>query len=181
MGDDETARLLEGLAGLRLPDTGGVAPGWWALLGATLVALGAAFALRRVRARRAPAAALRADARAELDALRTALVRDPGPGPATVREVLRGASVLARRLALAAAPRERVAALQGERWLAELDALCERGRPGGGDERPRRFVDGPGRLLAVGPYEPEPSASRADLDALLDAVDALSGAVADAR
>ena len=203
MNDDEAARLLEGLAGLRPPDTG-VAPIWWLLVAAlALVGIGVAAALVRRRRRASPppaaGAALRAESRAELDALRALLAADArtagGPdgeagdgardgardgvrngadpravaSPAAAREVLGRASVLARRLALAGAPRERVASLEGERWLAELDALC-------GHER---FSGGVGRLLASAPYEPSPAVPRRDLDALLDDVAALAASVAD--
>ena len=195
MNDDAAARLLEGLAGLRPPDTG-VAPIWW-LLGAALALLGVGLAVALLRRRRrtppppAVGTALRAESRAELDALRALLAADARAGgvpdgeagdgardganpraiaaPAAAREVLGRASVLARRLALAGAPRERVASLEGERWLAELDALC-------GHER---FSGGVGRLLASAPYEPSPSVARAELDALLDDVAALAASVAD--
>ncbi len=172
MSGDERARLLAELAGLRLPQNGGLAPGWW-LLGALLLVAGIAGAvvvLRRRRAR-APAERLRAESRAELAALHALLdgaSSEPAP-PALAREVLGRASVLARRLALAGAPRERVAALRGPAWLHELDALSGT----------RRFADGPGRLLDTGPYEAAPVASVGALDELLGALGTLTDAVAE--
>ncbi|MEY8829383.1 DUF4381 domain-containing protein [Sedimentitalea sp. XS_ASV28] len=58
-----------------------------------------------------------------------------GDDPARIAQIL-------RRTALAAFPREDVAALTGERWLNFLD----RTMPGDG------FANGPGRALAEAPY-----------------------------
>lgn len=58
-----------------------------------------------------------------------------GDDPARIAAVL-------RRTALAGFPREEVAGLTGNRWLAFLDGTM----PGGG------FVDGPGRVLTEAPY-----------------------------
>jgi hypothetical protein len=58
-------------------------------------------------------------------------------------EFVDGLSVLVRRTALAAFPRETVAPLTGPAWLAFLD------RTSGG----REFSQGPGRLLASLPYQ----------------------------
>ena len=182
MAEDEVARLLESLADLRLPDTGGVAPVWW-LLGAALGAAALALAVRALRRRRSPGSGVPAlaAARAELGALR-ALLGPAGtePPPGAVPEALARASTLARRLALAAGPRERVAALRGARWLAELDALRARGAGASDPVKAapgRPFSDGPGRWLASAPYERAPSAPRAELEALFDALDELAVAV----
>jgi Domain of unknown function (DUF4381) len=64
----------------------------------------------------------------------------------TPGEVLAQLSVLLRRTALAAFPREQVASLAGRAWLSFLD------RTSSG----RQFSDGQGRLLAIGPYQPTP-------------------------
>lgn len=173
MDEAARARLLDGLAGLRLPADTGLAPAWW--IGAALALLAILVAWRRARrARAAPARRRRAESGAELAALRAMLANAADEGtlssarPALAHEVLARASTLARRLALAAAPRERVAALQGGPWLALLDELS------GTD----RFAHGPGRLLGSGPYEARPAATIEALGEVLDAVDALDEAVA---
>ncbi|MEP5516176.1 MAG: DUF4381 domain-containing protein, partial [Bauldia litoralis] len=53
-------------------------------------------------------------------------------------------ATILRRTALAAFPRHDVAGLQGDAWLAFLDASY----PGSG------FSDGPGAVIARAPYEP---------------------------
>ncbi|MDU9004785.1 DUF4381 domain-containing protein [Sedimentitalea todarodis] len=68
--------------------------------------------------------------RAALDALSEA-----GDDPARIAQII-------RRTALTAYPREEVAALTGEHWLAYLDRTL----PGDG------FSNGPGRVLANAPY-----------------------------
>jgi hypothetical protein len=70
------------------------------------------------------------------------------------QEKLRRLAVLLRRAALSAYPREEVAGLAGEQWLAFLD------RNLGGQD----FSAGPGRLLAEAPYRRE---APGEVDALL--------------
>ena len=65
-------------------------------------------------------------------------------------------SRLLRQIALRRFPRARVASLTGIDWLAFLDAS---GGAGG-------FVNGPGRVLADGPYQREPG-DRVDWPALI--------------
>lgn len=118
------------------------APGWWVLL-----ALGLALFVfltwrllrtyRKVRRRRVI-----------LDEL--AALQDRGTGPDLVAEV----SALLKRVALARFPRAQVASLTGQCWLEFLDLNGGKGR----------FADGPGSVLAIGPYAPEPNF---DPDALL--------------
>jgi hypothetical protein len=110
-----------------------LAPGWW-IVGAIVFALLAWTAVllwkrERVRRRR----------RRVIDAL-TVLERTL----ATERsaEGLARISVLLRRLALTRFPRDKVAALSGDAWLRFLDESGGNGR----------FSDGPGRVLADGPY-----------------------------
>jgi Domain of unknown function (DUF4381) len=68
-------------------------------------------------------------------------------------------ALLVRRTALAAFPREQVAALAGSAWLAFLD------RSYGGDE----FSRGVGRALDAAPYQ-RPRAGTSDPRALIDLV-----------
>lgn len=70
--------------------------------------------------------------RAALEELRSA-----GNNPASIAGIL-------RRTALAAWPREEIAVLAGEEWLAFLDRA---GGTGG-------FLDGPGRAVISAPYQP---------------------------
>jgi hypothetical protein len=76
--------------------------------------------------------------------------------PDNERQVLENLSMLLRRIALSRYPRERVASLTGVRWLQFLDGVT------GTDE----FSNGPGRVLAEGPYNP---ALKADIPDLIDA------------
>jgi hypothetical protein len=118
------------------------APGWWVLAGVGLVLLG--FGLwwlyRRYRLARRR--------RRILDQLAGL------PGRATGALLAAEVSALLKRVALARYPRTEVASLTGTPWLELLD------RTGGGG----RFVQGPGRVLAEGPYAPAPDF---DADALL--------------
>jgi hypothetical protein len=110
-----------------------LAPGWW-IVGAIVVALLAWIGVVLWRRER-----LRRRRRRVIDALslleRTLATERSAAGLARV-------SVLLRRLALTRFPRERIAALSGDAWLRFLDET-------GGDGR---FADGPGRVLADGPY-----------------------------
>ena len=110
------------------------APGWW-LLGAVLIALlawAAVVALRRYRLHRQRQQVLMALANLE---------HDLACEHATA--AMARISILLRRLALLRFPRRQVAALTGNAWLRFLD---ESGGEG-------RFVEGPGRVLAAGPYQ----------------------------
>jgi hypothetical protein len=110
------------------------APGWW-LLAMVLLALlswTAVAAWRRYRIHRQRQRVLGALAALE-DQFRA------GQSP----EHLARISMLLRRLALMRFPREKVAALTGGGWLGFLDETGGNGR----------FCEGPGRVLAAGPYQ----------------------------
>ena len=85
------------------------------------------------------------------------IVRAPAGGPQA--GLAADLALLVRRTALAAFPREQVAALAGPAWLAFLD------RTYGG----QKFSCGPGRVLDVAPYRPA-SADTGDGRALVDLV-----------
>lgn len=109
------------------------APGWW-LVAAVLLALLAwltVAVLRRYLIRRQCKRLFSALARLEH---RLASERTP--------DALAQISVLLRRLALMRFPRQQVAALTGNAWLRFLDESGGNGR----------FAEGPGRVLATGPY-----------------------------
>jgi len=124
------------------PDFWPPAPGWWVSLGLGLALIGLGFwwLYRRYRVGRR-----RREILGQLDSL-----TGKTTGAALVAEV----SALLKRVALARYPRTEVASLTGSPWLELLD------RTGGGG----RFTAGPGKVLAEGPYAPDPEF---DPDALL--------------
>lgn len=140
-------QALSGLRDIHLPppvDWWPPAPGWWllaALLLAFLVLLVRAWRARRRRR------ALHDEALAALEAIR-ARYREQGDRQQLVRDLSR----LLRRVAISRFPREEVAGLVGEEWLAFLDRAFH----GSG------FVEGPGRILVEGPYRPETEAFDAE-------------------
>lgn len=89
-------------------------------------------------------------------------------GTAEGPEFLGQISRLLRRIALTRYPRRQVAPLSGTDWLRFLDAS-------GGDGR---FQQGPGRVLADGPYRPglsEPLDTRALVALVRDWIEANTG------
>jgi len=117
------------------------APGWWLLLaGVPLLLILLAWLWRWLRRQTVKKLALR-----ELEAI---VQSDVG-----FSEKTRQLAVLLRRTCLSVYPREEVAGLVGEQWLAFLDG------PLGGQD----FSAGAGRLLLEAPYRREP---QGDLDAL---------------
>ena len=132
------AKPLAGLIDIPLPPEVSLWPQTWtsriaiALLVTGLIAALWHF-IRRWRANR-----YRREALAELDAIGRRLDASEAGG-----ERLAELSVLVRRTALAAFPRESVAPLAGPAWLAFLDRSY--GAQG--------FSDGVGRLLANAPYQ----------------------------
>jgi hypothetical protein len=115
------------------PDFWPPAPGWW-LLAAVVLGLAAwagMLAWRRLKIRRE---------RQRVMALLEQLERSSGE--AATPEFLAQLSSLTRRLALMRFPRHEVASLTGQDWLRFLDSS-------GGDGQ---FSEGPGRVLAQGPY-----------------------------
>ena len=108
----------------------------WAWLGAAMVVILCLIA-SRLRARRAA------------EAYRRQALREIAAEGVDAAELAR----IVRRAALAAFPREQVASLHGEKWLAFLDETI------GG----RVFRDGAGRALATAPYrgdEADPELAR---------------------
>ena len=112
------------------------APGWW-ISAAVLLAVLLWLAGVRWRRHRRRGAAARSALR-ELAALRETARAD-----GDTRAFVAALSRLLRRFALARFPREQVAGLTGDAWLAFLDAT------GGGDG----FRHGPGRALADLAYQ----------------------------
>ena len=131
-----TAQPALELRDIHLPDAPSwfpPAPGWWVLaaLLLALLAWGTVVALRRRR--------VRLQRQRVLDALATwqaGLSSEPSPAQ------LAGIGELLRRLALMRYPRSEVASLSGTAWLRFLDESGGQGL----------FSDGPGWVLAEGPY-----------------------------
>ena len=144
------------LRDLHLPEAIGwwpLAPGWWFVIAVVLIGLG--FLLRyglRVHSK----SAARRYAQMELNRIVQEFAQQKNA-------VAFGASIseLLRRTMLAYAPRQDVAGLTGEEWLAWLDQ---------GLAQPV-FVNGPGRQLLHLPYrDPDLELPIADIDRLLAAV-----------
>lgn len=112
------------------------APGWWLLAACIVAAVTVVLVLRWRRRRRHAASAARFDAA-------LAQAASPPAAVAAMSDLLRRAA----RLHDADADR-----LQGEDWLARLDA--------GDPARP--FTDGPGRLLLDGAFRPDIDARAVD-------------------
>jgi hypothetical protein len=117
------------------------APGWWLLLfGIPTLLILLVWLWRWVRRKTVRKLAL-----AELESI--------AGSNADAREKVQGLAILLRRVALSVYPREQVAGLVGEPWLAFLD----------GPSGEKRFSAGAGRLFIEAPYRRE---VQADLDAL---------------
>ena len=130
-----------------------LAPGWWVVIGITLIVIG--YFLQRYLERRARGAARR-HALQQLDGLLNDYEshRNVVTFAAQVSELL-------RRAMLAYAPRQNIAGLTGEAWLAWLDH----------DLAHPQFVAGPGRALIELPYRnPDSDKIDADVYALVTAV-----------
>lgn len=144
------------LRDLHLPDPVGwwpPAPGWWVLAAIALAAV--AWVVRRWLKDRARARARR-HALSELNRYVEDYSRHGNA-------VTLGADIseLVRRTMLAYAPREEVAGLTGEAWLAWLDRDLER----------PVFREGEGRPLIEWPYrDPTADIDRAEVTAFIDAV-----------
>ena len=113
------------------------APGWW-LLAALIVAIVLGLYVMYRRHRRN---GWRRSALAELASLRQQLLSHH----ATPHIIVSGLSVLLRRVAISCFPREEVAVLSGDKWLAFLDRTHGEGAP---------FQSDQGRLLTVAAYAP---------------------------
>jgi hypothetical protein len=114
-----------------------LAPGWWILLGFTIVCVALVWWwLRRKAAMRVRVAAL-----AEWQQLMERYQREPNDS-----QLVQGLSILMRRVSLSYSPRETVAGLNGEAWLHYLDNAHSL-------PQTKPFSDGAGRLLLAGPYQ----------------------------
>ncbi len=117
-----------------LPEFWPPAPGWWlvAILTITLLILGS-FALRRYLQQR----------RQQRQVLALLTQLEETFDPAQAAHHLGELSILLRRVAITRYPRQQVAALTGDEWLKFLDQTGGNGQ----------FSNGPGQILATGPYQ----------------------------
>jgi Domain of unknown function (DUF4381) len=152
--DAKAQAVLDQLHPLLQPEPPSWAPqtAGWLVLGA-LLAMGATWTLWRA-ARRWHAKRYRRQALAELHYLRQQL-QSPDARAAAARRL----PELVRRLALAHAPRDQVAGLQGADWLNWLD----RSLPGTG----HAFSQGAGRSLVDWAYRPADDLPWDELEPLL--------------
>ena len=143
------------LRDIHLPDPIGwwpPAPGWWGIL-ALLVTFILLTLLTRHLIRRGR---LKRSALETLNKLMEGY-RKSEDGPGLAREL----SVLLRRTSLTLYPRQQVAALTGEQWLAFLDRAVAASKADSG------FSQGPGRCLLQAPYDPR---MELDAEALIELV-----------
>ena len=144
------------LRDLHLPETIGwwpLAPGWWFIIGVALIGLGFLFRYW-LRTRSHSAARRYALTQLENIVLQFKQQKNTVAFGASLSELL-------RRTMLAYAPRQDVAGLTGEEWLAWLDK----------DLAQPVFVNGPGRQLLHLPYrDPDLELPIADMDRLIAAV-----------
>lgn len=122
------------------------APGWWLLAALVLLLVAGLLVWRAHRKRNA----WRRFALAELARLRTL--------NAPPRDVVSALSVLLRRVAISRFPREQVAALNGEAWLAFLDSSSAKAVG---------FQSANGRVLTSAPYRADAMIPSNALPALL--------------
>jgi hypothetical protein len=122
------------------------APGWWLLLALLLILIVAfGFAIHYYKA-----GALQRSAKRSLREIESAFQQDRDQ-----QVLVQNLSVLLRRLCLSRFPREEVAGLTGNDWLARLDRTL----PG------NEFQQGAGRILIEAPYSTQ---SQIDAQALLE-------------
>ena len=150
LADTQTPQAdpLAGLVDFPLPQEVSLWPQTWPLrIAVVLIAAGALLATWRF-AHRSYANRYRREALAELEEIQ-------GTADTAPDQVATQLSVLVRRTALGAFPREAVAPLAGSAWLAFLDRSYDG----------REFSEGAGRLLISAPYQRR-SPDRVQLEAL---------------
>lgn len=129
------------------------APGWWILLGVTVLVLILIFLLRKIHQKnRIKKAAL-----AELEKIRTAYRSDMNPA-----HLARSISTLLRRICLTYYPHSNVPGMTGHQWLSYLDNTAD----------VKGFETDKGNILATAPYLPQRKCPNFDAEALLSLCEA---------
>ncbi len=116
------------------------APGWWLLLGITLLILAlSTFLYRRQQRRRMHRAALN-----ELTHIKTTYEQNTDE-----QQLVKALSIWLRRVCLSFYPRVDVAGLTGQAWLVFLDDCFLKSK------QEMRFSDNAGQVLISAPYQPD--------------------------
>lgn len=146
--------LLEQLKDVQLPAVSVVpALGWWLLALLVMVLVWAVLAYKK----RQRFTVWQQQVQQELNTI----IQESPNRPTS--ETLMRCSALARKLLLLAEPRELIAPLQGEAWLAKLDEITQQSV----------FTSGYGRLLLDSPYQANPEVRADDMAELFDAMSLL--------
>jgi HAMP domain-containing protein len=117
------------------------APGWWLLAALFLTVIGLLYWAIQVWRR----GRLRRDAHSALARIRTSYEQH-----GSAHRLAADLSILLRRIAISGYPRTEVAALTNQQWLAFLDQVFEKRKPGA----QANFSHGVGRVLIEAPYRP---------------------------
>jgi hypothetical protein len=158
--NDQNA-LLEQLRDVDLPEvSGGIPWGWIAFAIVCALLLVAVRQIKAASERRYKRMLWHREAKAELASIRDDVVTQSS------NELLARCSTLARKVMLVAEPRENVAALHGDTWLAKLDDVCAK----------PVFTQGMGRLLIEYPYQKTASIPPDDMQSLFNSLETLIAA-----
>ncbi len=129
-----------------------IAPGWWLLLAAIVIACLVIWFIRRSWNKRRVLRQLK-------ERLQT--IRDDFAEGATAADTVRQLSVLLRRACITYFPRSDVASLTGDAWLQFLDSKS----------REKRFSEDIGSLLISAPYQPDSEIDKADIQTLFELIE----------
>ena len=141
------------LADINLPTEPGywpLAPGWWILMGLILLALLLAYWFYR----RHQAQAYRRKALAEFKKMQTEFKHN-----ANIEQFLQASSLLLRRTALTAQPKQFDPTLKGDDWLLWLDSY---------GPKQSHFLSDTGRALTQGLYQKDPQVNTTELNQMIE-------------
>lgn len=129
-----------------------LAPGWWLVLSATVIVMVVFFLGRKIYRSRQ----LKRDIHTELDTIKQQFQTSDDRS-----QLARALSILLRRASISFYPRENIAGLTGEHWLAYLDATNTRAL------KDKKFQSPVGKILLTAPYLPDNSQLDFDSQALI--------------
>jgi hypothetical protein len=125
-----------------------LAPGWWALLGISCIAIATLFLWRAIeKKKRIKKAALN-----ELEIIRNSYQQNLNSSA-----LARSTSTLLRRVCLSYYPNTEVLGMTGDQWLSYLDSTTDK----------KGFKSEQGNILATAPYVPERKCPHFDAEVLL--------------